>query len=383
MKAIQWMITGRCNLSCRHCYLKGYPESGLEPELESLLRTMDQLKREGIRDVILTGGEPLARSDFGEILRQISARGLNISRVITNGCLLTDDLLTLLESLGQAPVFNISYDGDAGEHDALRRKRGAAESALAAFDLCRSRGFRTASDVTVHRRNAAGLVDTLKTLSAHGCGFVKVMPLFPLGTGSLGSDDLLLDGEAFLDVVCDTIPGYYEADLDLELFLGNCFYTRGANRGWTMPMLVLGGGEDSREAALCRRDSDAAFLSASGRLMPCPGMAALGGAVGDFAPLEALGLSGARRFGGYERLMKYTVGEHLRQNAECRDCRWALSCGGGCRAAAMAFEGRFAGKDPFTCAFFRRDGQRRIREAVSEGMLRRALGASGKGNNHR
>ena len=144
MKAIQWMITGRCNLNCRHCYLKGCPESGLEPELESLLRTMDQLKREGIRDVILTGGEPLARSDFGEILRQLSARGLNISRVITNGCLLTDDLLTLLESLGQAPVFNISYDGDAGEHDALRRKRGAAESALAAFDLCRSRGFRTA-----------------------------------------------------------------------------------------------------------------------------------------------------------------------------------------------------------------------------------------------
>ena len=36
MKSIQWMITGRCNLNCRHCYLNGCPEVGVEMGLERL-----------------------------------------------------------------------------------------------------------------------------------------------------------------------------------------------------------------------------------------------------------------------------------------------------------------------------------------------------------
>lgn len=380
MKTVQWMITGRCNLNCRHCYLQGCPDSGVEPSLDALVRTMDRLYAEGIRDVVLTGGEPLARGDIEAVFRQLTARGLRVSRVITNGCLLTDDLLALLESLGQAPVFNISYDGDGGAHDALRRKAGMGEAALEAFDLCRRRGFQTASDVTVHRENADALPDTLNTLARHGCGLVKVMPLFPLGNGAHDTDHLLLTGEAFLDLVCQTIPRYYVDGLPFELYMSSCFYARGADGGWAIPMLVLKQCADPLGVALCRRDIEASFLSASGRLMPCPGMAALGAEAGAFAEFEAAGLSGAMRYGGYERLMRYTVADHMRQNAECRACGHALACGGGCRAAAMAFEGRFTGKDPFTCAFFKNDGEARIREAVARGTLLRALGANAEGS---
>ncbi len=373
MKSIQWMITGRCNLNCRHCYLNGCPEVGVEMGLERLERIMDRLADEGVRDVVLTGGEPLSRGDFAEVLRQLAARGLNVSRVITNGCLLTDDLLSLLESLGQAPVFNISYDGDGGAHDALRRKDGTGASSLAAFDLCRRRGFGTACDMTVHRGNAAGLADSLNTLARHGCGLVKVMPLFPLGNGSRDSENALLSGEAFLDLVCEIIPRYYADDLPLELYLGSLFYARGAGGGWAMPTLVLDRCRNPLEVSLCQRDSETAFLTASGKLMPCPGMAAVCEDVGAFASIEGTGLAEAKAQGGFARLMHYTVAEHMRFNAECRACPWARSCGGGCRVAAIAFDKSFTGRDPFTCAFFRKDGQRRIREAVAQGMLLRAL----------
>lgn len=376
MKSIQWMITGRCNLNCRHCYLNGCPDSAVEPSLEQLERIMDRLADEGVRNVVLTGGEPLSRGDIREVLEHLTARSLNVSRVITNGCLLTDDLLSLLESLGQAPVFNISYDGDGGAHDALRRKNGAGASALAAFDLCRRHGFRTACDMTIHRDNAAGLADALKTLARHGCGLVKVMPLFPLGNGSHDTDDMLLSGEAFLDLACETIPRYYADDLPFELYLSGLFYAQGARGGWAMPMLVLEQCRNPLEVSLCQRDSEAAFLSASGRLMPCPGMAALGREVGSFAQIEGISLTEARMQDGFARLMAYTVAEHMRGNAECRACPWVRSCGGGCRIAAIAFDKSFTGKDPFTCAFFRNDGRRRIREAVAQGLLLRALGAN-------
>ena len=379
MKYVQWMITGRCNLNCRHCYLTGCPDSGVEPDMDALLRTMDLLAGEGVRDVVLTGGEPLCRGDFAQIVRQLTARGINISRVITNGCLLTDELLTLLESLGQAPVFNISYDGDGGAHDALRRKAGSADAALAAFGLCWRRGFKTVSDVTVHRGNRDGLADTIRTLDSLGCTMVKAVPLFPLGNGSRGTDALLLDGEAFLDLACETIPRYYEMDIGCELYLSSYFYARGANGGWTMPALVLEQSEDPSGVALCRRDSDVAFLSASGKLMPCPGMVALAGRAGEFADVLDSGLSLALGFGAFDRMMNHTVGDQMRHNATCRTCEWALACGGGCRVAAMTFEGSFYGRDPFTCAFFRGDGPRRIHEAVMQGMLLRAMNAGTKG----
>jgi GTP 3',8-cyclase len=105
-------VTDRCNFRCQYCM----PAEGLPwleraevltfEEIERLVALFVQL---GIRDVRLTGGEPLVRRDFPALAARLAAvDGLADLSVTTNGFLLERDA----EALVRAGVdrFNVSID---------------------------------------------------------------------------------------------------------------------------------------------------------------------------------------------------------------------------------------------------------------------------------
>ncbi len=56
-------LTGACAIHCRYCFRRHYPYSDANPTRE-LAKTLDYLRNQAdIREVILSGGEPLALSD--------------------------------------------------------------------------------------------------------------------------------------------------------------------------------------------------------------------------------------------------------------------------------------------------------------------------------
>src|SRR5436190_12723482 len=88
-------VTDRCNFRCRYCM----PADGL-PWLErSELLSFEEIERVvsllvslGVRDVRLTGGEPLVRRDFPVLVGMLAAiDGLCDLSVTTNGYLLERD----------------------------------------------------------------------------------------------------------------------------------------------------------------------------------------------------------------------------------------------------------------------------------------------------
>ena len=334
---------------------------------------MDQMCKEGVREVILTGGEPFVRRDLDMILRALTVRGIRISRIITNGSLLTASHLELLKELQQNPVFNISFDGAGGMHGFLRRQPQSDENVQKAFRLCRQHGFETASDVTLFRDSIPYLRESIRMLDALGCSLIKVIPLFPLGPDMPALEDQLISPEEFLEAVCDYIPSYFCDHIGASVYLSNYFYAQGYQGGWAVPALVLNTASDPLQVSLCRRDSIIPFLSSEGKLMPCPGMVQMENYTGSFSFVEKDGWEEAQRKGAFSRMLAYTVAEHLKHNEECRKCEWNLSCGGGCRIGAIVWENSFYGKDPYQCVFFRNDGPARIRSAAELGMLNNIL----------
>ena len=59
-------LTARCNLDCIHCY--HVTCSGAEMSTDEITGLFDDLAQLGTMELTLTGGEPLLRSDFPEIL---------------------------------------------------------------------------------------------------------------------------------------------------------------------------------------------------------------------------------------------------------------------------------------------------------------------------
>src|SRR5437762_578257 len=102
IKSLRVSVTDRCNFRCRYCM----PADGL-PWLErSALLSFEEIERLvslvvslGVRDVRLTGGEPLVRRDFPVLVRMLAAiDGLDDLSVTTNGYLLERDADALADA---------------------------------------------------------------------------------------------------------------------------------------------------------------------------------------------------------------------------------------------------------------------------------------------
>ena len=103
-------LTDRCNLRCTYCM----PEEGitLRPKKEfmtseEVIQIASTFVELGVKKIRLTGGEPLIKKDFNNIINQLSKLGVEIF-MTTNGILLHKYFQTLLKA--GVKKINISLD---------------------------------------------------------------------------------------------------------------------------------------------------------------------------------------------------------------------------------------------------------------------------------
>lgn len=89
-------LTWRCNLNCVHCYIDKHdatsePGTG-ELDTRQWLRIIDEIAAAGCLYLLITGGDPLLRTDFLDIYLHAKKRGLLIT-VFTNGTTLSAEIL--------------------------------------------------------------------------------------------------------------------------------------------------------------------------------------------------------------------------------------------------------------------------------------------------
>lgn len=103
-------LTDRCNLRCFYCM----PENGVKlidkPNImttKEIIAISKSFKELGVDTIRLTGGEPLIRKDFEDLVRELAGLGLTL-KLTTNGILL-DRFFDLFQEVGLNRV-NISLD---------------------------------------------------------------------------------------------------------------------------------------------------------------------------------------------------------------------------------------------------------------------------------
>ena len=184
-----WELTRRCPLKCRHCYLAGEDRGDeLGPaETKPLLEAMGRL---GVLFLTFTGGEPLLRDDFFDIVDEALALGF-AWRVLTSGWPLDTQCARSISE--RAPVaVDISLHGLEKTHDALTGVPGSWRAAVDAIE--RVRGL----DVTVNAKmnlTPAGLKDlpALQGLCDDlGATLHVATWLLPTYGGTPPADDLVL-----------------------------------------------------------------------------------------------------------------------------------------------------------------------------------------------
>jgi MoaA/NifB/PqqE/SkfB family radical SAM enzyme len=173
-------LLGRCNLTCRHCYMDGGPTREERLPVDLVIRAVSECPHLGIGALYVTGGEPLLYREIEEILRVAASMRLQLT-VCTNGTLLTERHAAML-SEARARV-NISVDGDDAFHDYFRNSSGAFRTT--------ERGIRTAVQagvpLTVISSISQGNLHLLPFLAEwaarNRASQFRVQPLLKLGRG--------------------------------------------------------------------------------------------------------------------------------------------------------------------------------------------------------
>lgn len=166
-----------CNQRCVHCYAAGQPLSGArELDAAAWQEIIGNCRTAGIAQLTFTGGEPTMRDDLVELVD--GARWF-VTRLNTNGVLLTGSLCRALRDASLDSVQITLYAADPRAHDALvgaknfaKTKRGL-ENALSA-------GLNVSVNTPLCSSNADYL-STLRLLRDMGVRYVTCSGLIPAG----------------------------------------------------------------------------------------------------------------------------------------------------------------------------------------------------------
>lgn len=141
----------------------------MELTFEQYKAFLDKIKRDfgthGIQ-LCITGGEPLLRKDFFDILGYAHSLGFHWG-MTSNGTLINDETAARLKECGMGTV-SISLDGMKGSHDAFRQTPGGWEAAVRGINaLIDADAFKEVQvNTVVHKGN----IDELEELYEYLCG---------------------------------------------------------------------------------------------------------------------------------------------------------------------------------------------------------------------
>ena len=181
-----FQVSLRCNSACGYCDLP-LNVGRYEMTREEILSVFSRLYRDGVRFVLVQGGEPLLRRDVPEILEDLSGIGFHLT-LITNGTKITPQLVDRLSRLPLA----VSVSLDTLDRITYQRIRGADQLAQVLAGLALLREFPHPKFLTcivseVNRAETPAIVRF-----AREQGFLPGVGVYHWNVGLYGRPDELL-----------------------------------------------------------------------------------------------------------------------------------------------------------------------------------------------
>lgn len=182
-RLVFWEVTKGCNLRCIHCRATATElTSPADLSTPKALDIITQISEFANPILVLSGGEPLYRTDIFQLASFATERGLRVA-LATNGTLVTKEIARKIADSGVKRV-SISLDGvNAETHDTFRGIPGAFDAAIYGFRNLKEIGMAVQINMTIARHNAKQLPAVLDMVRNLGADALHTFLLVPVGCG--------------------------------------------------------------------------------------------------------------------------------------------------------------------------------------------------------
>jgi len=336
---IVWDVTYACNLKCKHCYSTAGKPWNDELTTEEALRVIKILAEAGVTSIAFSGGEPLLRKDFFELVSLLKEYGVYVA-VATNGTLLTEGMVSRLKSHGVEYV-QISLDGLKETHEQFRGIAGIYDRVVEGIRNAVNAGLTVCISTTATRLNLDDVPEMMSLAEKLGVKWFMLYNYIPTGRGDMELDIDPYEREKLLRMLWNrmketdvnfmsTAPYYARVALESESnVIPTHFYNPELNGKLKSLGEFIGG---------CGCGRFYLALRANGDINPCV-----------FFPLW---LENIKNFEDSEEFLLFWKENNILKDLRdkdspviCGDCRYRYVCGG-CRARAFAYFNDYMSCDP-------------------------------------
>lgn len=344
-------VTARCNMRCKHCFAASREQLPEKTTFEQLKYVIGRLKEAKVFIITITGGEPLMRGDFFEIVEYIKQFPIRIG-LNTNAALVTDRVSKKIAAAGFKSRISVSLDGSNKQSYELLRGPGTFEPAIRGLENLLKYNKNIRPFCVVNSYNFRELEDIIKLAKSLGAPRLELNGLMR-GERSGCYQDLFLSAAEKIEAV--------EKTLELKEIYGG--YINGSFVRTARMAKRLRETPDNELLKLkpgflqnCNAGFEMAAIRADGKVAPCYAM--LDYVVGDLFkdPLKAIWRDSLplKEFRGMHKVS-------LRDIGPCKSCIYKGACNAGCRAGAYYHSNKTSLKayDPGGCyLFLNRDSDR-------------------------
>ena len=184
LKECWFHLTDRCNLACHHCLFASSPAQGATLSSEALAQGIGEAKTLGCTLFYFTGGEPFVYPNFLGMVAELLVEPKIHVVVLSNGLLIKEHLAELAPLPRERFHLQLSLDGLAEQHEALRGK-GTFAGLRESLRLLKEADFPLTLSVAVNRDNVQELAEIVAFAAGQGVGNIHLLWHFVRGKGSL------------------------------------------------------------------------------------------------------------------------------------------------------------------------------------------------------
>lgn len=190
-------VTNRCNIECKHCLFCSSINEKDSLSLELMQKHISEAYKLGARLFVLSGGEPLVRSDISQLLDFILELKDSKIVMLTNAMLAKKFFSKYTFDKSRISL-QISLDGFPKEHDEIRGKdnfKKVEENLL----WLKQNSINFSISTCITEANVKTLDELVKFINSLGASHIHFLWYFQLGRGK--DDSLIKTDEIFASLV--------------------------------------------------------------------------------------------------------------------------------------------------------------------------------------
>lgn len=325
LDGLNLLITNKCNLCCKHCYVNGGKQLKNELDWNEWVEIIDEGIKMGVFALNISGGEPLLLNNFDKLVEYLASVNSLNKNLNTNGTLINKKNVKNIAKAFDS--VQISLDATVPkEHDSFREAKGCFEKTLSAIKLLTSEGVNIKVAMSL-RENTLGSLDDMVCL----CEKLKVSTLiigFVENIGRAKEQETKMYGS--FKKIYKTLKKLSKRKSNVKILLPFRFSADFS--------------KIKEKVYICDNDNNQrVYIMADGNVLPCDKFPATSQFIcGNIKEdsLKNIWLSDKmKRF----KLMKWD------SIPECKHCKYLVVCGGTCIARSYHEKGCINSPDGIAC----------------------------------